>query len=66
METTLQIFFNKSINESTAESFNTNSELFILPINYQDNTVSIVDSNFNNIIKKLTKYIKNNVEQQNG
>ena len=58
METSLQLFFNKLINESTTESFNTNSELFILPINYQDNIVSIVDSNSNNIIKQLTKYIK--------
>ena len=58
METSLQLFFNKLINELDSDLLNNNTEIFISPISYQDNTISLVDNNIKNVIIQLIKYVK--------
>ena len=46
------------INELDPKIFNNNTEIFIAPISYQDNTLSLADNTIDNVINQLIKYVK--------
>ena len=53
-----QSFYQNLINELDTDLLNNNTEIFISPISYQDNTLSLADNTIDNIINQLIKYVK--------
>ena len=53
-----KLCFFKSINEQDKEILKTDTTLYMLPINTNDNITSIIDSSFENVVKQLIKQIK--------
>ena len=43
-------FYQNIINELDSDLLNNNTEIFISPISYQDNTLSLADNNIDNVI----------------
>ena len=51
-------FYQNIINELDSDLLNNNTEIFISPISYQDNILSLVDNTIDNVINHLIKYVK--------